>query len=160
MKLVIGETLSSEARVRQVAAIRRTVHFLVNGKVEKLAGDPALDTTIIVLASRKWPGLWTRWQPDYRVPPVVVCEAVWQTVLENAVDRRFGGAFERGFVWGMIPGASGIVARERFMVGGGGLFLEHYMMCRVAGLSEVKAHKHSLEMAVVGGTTPLPRKTA
>ena len=162
MNLILAETSSSPARVREVIRVRRSVSYLVNGKVEPVEADPALPPMILVLGSKAWPRLWTRWNPSYRLPPTNVLESVWRVTqhlltTRDDIPRTFGGAFRHGFVWGALPDASGVVARERLLVGGGGLFLEHYCLCRTSGMDEETAMRVTVDMATRGGTTPIPR---
>lgn len=163
MNLILAESRASVKRLEQIARIRSTITTVITPDAKAVVlGDPL--TPLVVLASSKaWPTIWTRWGGTYRVPPIAACEAVRKVVTgllsKKDVSRLFGGAFKgSGFVWGCVPGATGIYARERVWVGGGGLFLEHYLLCRVAGLSADESHVLTTTSARAGGVTPLPAR--
>lgn len=161
--IFLAETLSSTARVKQIASIRKTITYLVNGAVDELPFDKALDPTIMVITQRVWKKIFTRWAGAYFIPTPEITKTVWdltQGILKDAkdIERTFGGAIRtKGFIWGMLPDAKGVMARERVFVGGGGLFLEHACLCLALGMSLETAMSVTEEAAIKGGTTPLPQ---
>lgn len=160
MNLVLAESSSSLRRLHDICRIRPSITLVVtpNAKVVKMT-EPHIPTIVLVTA-KEWPSIWTLWGGNYRVPPETVCEKVYSVTMgllaRKKIAKKLGGAFKNGFVWGCVPNATGICAKERMFVGGGGLFLEHYIMARVAGMSSTDAHATTLAAARHGRVTPLP----
>lgn len=163
MNLILAESLASPSRIRQIAAIKPLITTIVHPDGHVEAVDDPETPLVMLLQSRKWPTLWTLWGGTYHLPPALVVDAVWEVVTgilsKKTITKAFGGAFKHsGFVWGCVPNASGICAKERSFIGGGGLFLEHFAMAKVAGLSTADAYSVTVEAARRGGVTPIPTK--
>lgn len=162
MKIVIGETLSTMDRLVAAAKARNSVHFVVgqDGQVVDVCRVRG-DIHISCLRSRKGTRIFTTWEVDYTLPSPEQCEAVWALVgrlLDQypEIPRSFSGAFENGFRWGAVFPVEGISAREHTTIRTGGLFMEHYCLCRALGCTPAQSMVFTEQAARKGGKTPIP----
>lgn len=162
-KILIGETSSTPEKLKALALQHKTIQFMVSasGQVSELA--PATkDVVILCEKSRKGSErIFATWDANYVVPSQDQCEAIWdlvQTLLlaYPEIPQKFGGAFENGFRWGATTPVEGVAAREHLQYHAGGLFQEHYMVCRAAGCSVKESMVLTVEAAKRGGKTPIP----
>lgn len=160
MRVFLAETMST----KDVLRVQARTHFYVHldGTTDQLRPTAGVkDVVIQCQRSKKGDRMFTMWEMSYVVPPEVQCEATWSLVetllaAHPEIPHTFAGAFPHGFVWGSVPTVVGVGAREHIAIHTGGLFQEHYCLCRAIGCAPMQAMVLTREAAKRGGRTPIP----